>query len=139
MFVRRLGIPGERTPDGILTRLKKTIIGGLITQIEESSEPDIVAAGLLLLQLGEETVRNLSVGIERILEYSRRDGGLHDISIGFDRDKSGCTFHASYYGILECQRRLFSHCRMRKYDTRSRLVRRDGVCAVLGRCLIERA
>ena len=38
MAVRRDGIPGNRTPDGILTRLHETTLGRIIQEIESRPE-----------------------------------------------------------------------------------------------------
>jgi hypothetical protein len=39
MLVRRDGIPGKRTPDGILTRFSSTALGHIVEQIEAQPEP----------------------------------------------------------------------------------------------------
>lgn len=39
MMARREGIPGKRTPDGILTRLRTTTVGRFVQQIESRPDP----------------------------------------------------------------------------------------------------
>ena len=51
MAVRRDGVNGQRTPDGILTRLNSTTVGRIITAIESRPEPGVIDFGFLLLAM----------------------------------------------------------------------------------------
>jgi len=57
MTVRRTGIAGEHTPDGILTRLKGTLVGRVLANIETRPDAALVDLGLLLLSLGRRDDR----------------------------------------------------------------------------------
>ena len=83
MSVRREGIAGKPTPDGILTRFSETIVRRIIRQIETSPEPTIIDLGFLLLELGEDTITTLNKGLEGIVRRTQKDGKNHDITLGF--------------------------------------------------------
>ena len=56
MSVRRDKIPGERTPDGILTRLAKSVLGRILKEIEARPDPGTLDFGFMLLTLSEDGV-----------------------------------------------------------------------------------
>lgn len=60
MMVRRLGIDGNRTPDGILTKFVGTKIGNLIEEIETQEEAGTIDLGFMLLTLSEDTLNALN-------------------------------------------------------------------------------
>jgi hypothetical protein len=115
MLVRREGLPGARTPEGILTRLKKTTFGKVLAQIEQSDALELVDLGLNLLQLGEDTARALGRGIDTLSARTRADRRPHDLSLAFPDTKSGLTVHCRYERDDEAARRLMGHCQLRKH------------------------
>jgi hypothetical protein len=48
---RRTGIPGARSPKGILTRLDSTVIAQILSEIEDKEEPAVIEFGFMLLTL----------------------------------------------------------------------------------------
>lgn len=119
MLARRDGIPGLETPEGILTKLKDTTFGRLIQQIENQDDPDVAELGLLLLQLGEETARSLSSGVDMLAAAARRDRRPHDLSLEFGEAQSGLTVHCRYPDTPDTMQRLTTHCELRKYATKA--------------------
>ena len=119
MLARREGIPGLKTPEGILTKLKDTTFGRLFRRIEEHDDPDVGELGLLLLQLGEETARSLSSGIDMLAGAARRDRRLHDLSLEFGDAQSGLTVHCRYPDTSDTMPKLLAHCQLRKYVTKA--------------------
>jgi hypothetical protein len=119
MAVRREGLPGARTPPGILTRLSATSIGRLIEQIEADPSPGALELGLLLLMLGEDTVLGLSRALDRTLSGSLRDHQNHDLTINIDTVRSGVTIHSNEDPRGTSEPRLLSHCTLRKYAHRA--------------------
>lgn len=115
MLVRREGLPGKRTPDGILTRLKNTTFGALIDQIDESDDAESIDIGLELLQLGEETARALTAGIDKMAAAARADRRPHDLSLALGESDSGLTIHCRYGQDQDAVDRLINHCNVRKY------------------------
>jgi hypothetical protein len=51
MAARRTGIPGARSPKGILTRLDSTVIAQILSEIEDKEEPAVIEFGFMLLTL----------------------------------------------------------------------------------------
>jgi hypothetical protein len=81
MTVRRDGIPGKRTPEGILTRLAGLTIEGILKQIEAKPEPDTLDFAFTILSCDEETVKKLSEGIDEAGERFKNDGRGHNFSM----------------------------------------------------------
>lgn len=115
MAVRRDGMPGVRTPDGILTRFKGTRFAEIIKAIE--SRPDAVAIdlGLMLLTMSEETVRKFNGVTDQILRRTVADGRLHNVSFAISTASCGLTIHCSRLSHRVAEMRLIEHCKMRKY------------------------
>jgi hypothetical protein len=115
MAVRREGVPGDRTPDGILTRIASSSAGKLIEQIEATPHPAPLALGFLLLMASEEALEQLSKGLDAITERANRDRKVHDFTLTLSKPESGVTIHATFEPRSDAQRRLESHCVLRKY------------------------
>ncbi len=120
MAVRRDGVNGQRTPDGILTRLNSTSVGRVITAIESRPEPGVIDFGFLLLAMSGKATTDTSAGIDRAARLARSDGQTHDISLGFDSPKSGFTVHCSADPLAVAEARLRGHCELRKYRQKAK-------------------
>jgi len=99
MAVRRDGVIGSRTPDGILTRGASTAIGRFVASIEARPVPGVIDFGFLLLALSLNTINDASRGIERIAQLARRDRQTHDLTVGIGAAKSGFTVHCSELSV----------------------------------------
>ena len=119
MAVRRDGVTGAETPDGILNRFQGTPFGRIIESIEDKPSPAAIDLGLMLLELGEDTVDNLNKYIARVLALCAADGRLHDASIGISTASTGLTVHCSGLPNREVEARLRGHCERRKYLQRA--------------------
>jgi len=119
MSARRLGVPGEQIPKGILTRFDGTPIGKLISKFEASATPELVGLGMLLLQLGPDTAKHINRGIDRLVRSAAADGQQHDFSVLSEIDRSGFTIHINLLPEEIAKERLSAHCQIRKYDTKS--------------------
>jgi len=120
MLARREGVPGDKTPKGILTRFQGLTIGRLLSEIERVASPALTGLGLLLLQFGSETAQFLNAGIDWIVREAKLDGMDHDISVGGgDTGRSGITIHCNSFAEDVARERLFTHCSVRKYDTKT--------------------
>ena len=119
MAVRRAGVTGAGTPDGILTRFGTTTLGRIVQEIEARSEPATINLGFMLLTLGEDTVRNTSRAIDKLAERSRTDGRNHDMTLGFGSAESGLTVHCNEDPAPVAGPRLESHCELRKYTEKA--------------------
>lgn len=115
MIVRRLGIPGNPNPDGVLSHLARGRLGKILRMIEQSDEPVTIDLGFLLLTLGSETISKIEQGLEKILEKSTQDQSSSDLSIAIGKKQTGLTIHSNKRPIPEAMAQLRGHCEMRKY------------------------
>ena len=115
MLVRRDGVPGKATPDGILTNFADSHFARLIREIETVAHPTTIELGFTLLALSGDTISMLNDGIKRLINLVRRDKNHHDITLGFDEGKSGITIHCSFDQDSIASARLETHCKRRKY------------------------
>ncbi len=114
MTVRREGIPGKPTPDGILTRFGTATLGHIIKQIEASQDLATIDLGFMLLTLSEETVTSVNEGIDRIVRLARIDGKGHDFTISIGEGGTGLTIHCNNDQLSVAFSRLYAHCTKRK-------------------------
>ena len=119
MTVRRDGISGTATPDGILTLYKGTPFARFIAEIEHLESSVAIDLGLMLLEVDEDTVRWLNDGINQIMARTAQDGNLHDVTIGISSASTGLTIHCSRLDDLTADVRLRRHCEVRKYSQRA--------------------
>lgn len=115
MSVRRDGVKGKRTPDGILTRFSATALGRIVKEIEAKPDPGTIDLGFLLLTLDEKTVLEVSNGVDKLAQLALRDHRNHDLSIGLDSASTGLTIHINDEPIAAVGPRLQKHCERRKY------------------------
>ena len=119
MSVRRDGVSGAATPDGILTRFEGTPFARVIAEIEDKPEPVAIDLGFMLLELSEGTIRTINKYINEVLARTAVDGGLHDMTIGISGASTGLTVHCSQLVDSEAEIKLRRHCEMRKYSQRA--------------------
>ena len=119
MAVRREGIPGNPTPDGILTRFEGTHFSRIISELENRAEPVAIDLGFMLLELSEETVQKINEYINEVMKRSVQDGGFHNMVIGISEASTGLTVHCSQDAHNVLEPRLRQHCNLRKYTERA--------------------
>lgn len=115
MLVRREGIPGKATPDGILTRFSTTALGRMVKAIEAQPNPATIDLGFALLTLGEDTVIEVSAGIDQLAKQGIADGKNHDLTVGLSSGGTGLTIHCNDNPIEVAGPALRRHCYARKY------------------------
>lgn len=120
LLVRREGIPGKGTPDGILTRFPATVLGRMVKAIEASPEPATIDLGFTLLTLGEDAVVAISNAIDQISQQAVADGKSHDFTAGLGKGGTGLTIHCNNDPIEVAGRSLEKHCYARKYTERAK-------------------
>ncbi len=119
MAVRREGLPGAWTPDGVLTRLRGTHVGRILSEIESRPEPTTIDLGLQLLSLGEDNTDTINKGISLISAQAAKDGRNHNLTAGFGASSSGLTIHCNNRPHEAALKSLFTHCSLRKYSQRA--------------------
>lgn len=120
MLVRREGIPGKATPDGILTRFSTTALGRMVKAIEARTDPALIDLGFTLLTLGEDTFVDVSTGIDQLTKQAVADGKKHDLTVGLGSGCSGLTIHFTNDPIDVADPALQRHCHARKYTEHAR-------------------
>ncbi len=126
MAVRREGLPGPRTPDGVLTRFESTTLGRILKQIETDPRPGPLELGFLLLMLGEDAVLDLSKTVDHLELQAKSDHQVHDVAIALDKIASGLTIHCTEEPTAVAQPRLASLVALRKYERRAKMW--SGIC-----------
>ena len=114
MAARRDGIPGARTPDGILTRAEGTPFAKIIGELEDRPDDVAIDLGLMLLELDEDAVRGINDSVGQM--QSRAVMGGRALAANFVASSRGLTVYCSRLGDNEAESLLRSHCRMRKYS-----------------------
>ena len=120
MTVRREGIPGKRTPDGILTKLAGLTIEKILREIEAKPAPETLDFAFTVLSCAEETVKKLSEGIDEASERFENDGKGHNFTMSLrSAPAAGVIVHCNRKTVEEAWRDLRSHCERRKYIHRA--------------------
>lgn len=115
LLVRKKGIHGRDTPDGILTKFRNTIIGNFLDSIQDVEDEYTVEIGFFLLTLSEEAISQLNEGIQKTIDLFLKDGNNHDFSVGFSDVAAGLTIHSNQLPRQEAYSKLKDHCEYRKY------------------------
>lgn len=124
MNVRREGIPGPRTPPGILTRMAGTTYESLIAQIERKADPACLNLGFFLLTLNEDSCKAIDQGLRLICKSTRADNKTHDFTIAAGDE--GVTIYCISKPPHLVQEQLAAHCLRRKYAQKA--ARWFGLC-----------
>ncbi len=95
MTVRREGVPGSRTPSGVLTKLNETPVGRYLAAIETREDPAETGLGFFLLTLWGDAVADLGEALRALAARTRADGRPHDMTHGFGQARPGLTVHCS--------------------------------------------
>lgn len=119
MAVRRAGVQGAATPDGVLTRFGNTTIGRVVKEIEARPDAATIDLGFLLLAMSEQAVTEMSRAVDRLAARTRADGKVHDATFAF-KEGSGITFHCTDEPAHVAGPRLESYCKLRKYREKAR-------------------
>ncbi|MDD2542135.1 MAG: SEC-C metal-binding domain-containing protein, partial [Desulfuromonadaceae bacterium] len=119
MAVRRDGVKGKRNPSGILTRFTSTTLGRIVKKIEADPDPGTIDFGFLLLTLSEDTVVDVSRGIDKLTQLALQDRKNHDITIGLDTASTGLTIHINDDPVTVAGPLLQKHCERRKYSQKA--------------------
>lgn len=119
MAVRREGLPGPGTPDGVLTRLVNTRLGKIISQIEHEPNQFSVGVGLAILEMSEGAVKEISSIIDRMINNAARNHRHHDMSIPLENRDAGLTIHVNNFLQEEAEEKLRNHMVARKYTQKA--------------------
>ena len=115
LAVRRLGMEGERTPRGILTRYVGTPWEKIVSAIQKNPDPGFIRLGLHLLEFGSEGIEQFNGQILKLLQRVAEDGQRHDFSLPAPEYSTGLTIHSGCFSNEEASQELYQHCFLRKY------------------------
>ncbi len=119
IMARRAGNPGNKVPEGILTRFDGTGIGKLLKQIQKIATPELIGLGMLFLQLSSEGADNINNCLDQLIISAMKKGTDRDFSIPFTTEKAGFTVHINSRAKSAARESLIKHCEFRKYVTKS--------------------
>ena len=119
MMVRRAGMPGTDTPEGILTRLSPTVVGKIVAQVEAEPSPAAIEIGLLLLKLGESVIRQIDAAVDG---WQRQPNAkhMHGMSLSISGLDTGLTIQANRIPRAQAETYLADNCLVRKYESRAK-------------------
>lgn len=119
MMTRREGISGSDVPEGILTKYKGTAFYQIIKDIDKIEHPATIDLGFMLLTLSGNSIEMINDGISHLIKQGKGDGKHHDLTLGFDGEKTGLTIHCNDDHESISAPRLESHCARRKYTQKA--------------------
>ena len=120
MFARREGMPGKKTPDGILTKYSGTNFHKILSDIESIENAATIDLGFMLLSLSGETIEMFNDGISHLAALGLKDGKHHDLTLGISDGESGITIHCNNDPVNIAGPRLKKHCEHRKYSYKAK-------------------
>ena len=121
MIVRREGVSGADTPEGILTRARGTPYARLISQLENKQNPNYIALGLFLHEFSDKSVEKFNQHLTKVMALTTADGRFHGFSIG-GKNSVGLTVHCSRLSSTRAKNLLVEQCRREKDSRRATLV-----------------
>lgn len=119
MMVRRLGLPGDDTPRGILTRFRGTPYERLVGGLEHAENPVAIELGFLLLTMGLRTINWINQAIDMLSRRARRDPRSRDFTIALGNGGDGLTVHINDEPDESAHQRLTAHCELKKHQQKS--------------------
>jgi hypothetical protein len=119
MLVRRDNLPGNDTPEGILTKMRGTRYERLIKEIEGRADPATLELGFHLLSMNEDSCRNVDLILETITRKAQLDGKRHDVTLASNTPPCGVTLHCNPTPSHEAITVLETYCAKRKYQQRA--------------------
>jgi hypothetical protein len=99
MAVRRDGVNGQGTPDGILTRLNSTTVGRIITALESRPEPGVIDFGFLLLAMSGKATTDASRASIGLPNWRAEIGGRTTYPSASTRPRVGSPCIAASMGF----------------------------------------
>lgn len=119
MMVRRQGVEGKHTPEGILTQYRNTSIGRIIKQIEQTENSTFIDIGLTLLSCDHNLFKQISDGIGKASALAQKDNKNHDGTLILN-EGTGITIHCNRDAHEIAYLKLSLHCGARKYAGKAR-------------------
>lgn len=114
-MVRRMGLAGSRTPEGILKRYSEGFISKLLFKLQYVKRDELTDFAFTLMKASGDFVDTLDAAITKICFKTIQDGNNHDFTVLFEGNCGGMTIHTAAGEREEARERLRSHMHFRKY------------------------
>ena len=121
MIVRREGVPGGATPNGILTRQAGTPFAKIISEIEGQPHRVAIDLGLFLLELGENSVQSINDAIKQIFSLFSDKGRAQSVSTLISTVSTGLTILVGQNDDKRAEAQLYFQSTKRRDQTNSRV------------------
>lgn len=118
MYVRRLGVNGEETPRGILTRTRDTVFGRIVARLQLHEHPATICLVLFLLHCASDVWQQMNQAIESLRRSVSANAESRSISSVLDDIGVGLTVKCTssqWEGPVESLR---DTCTVHKYRGR---------------------
>ena len=118
MCVRRLGVNGAETPDGILTRMRDTVFGRIVDCLRCHEHPATICLALFLLQCSSDVWRQMDLAIGSLRREVSANAESRSISSVVGESGVGLTVKCvSSHGVPPVES-LRDTCTAHKYKRR---------------------
>lgn len=115
MNVRRRGLPGSGTPNGILTRNLENPLGRILVAVDRTERSDVHQLGEFILNLCSDTWVFINKTLSTVIARTKRDAKNHDVTVPLEQDGAGMTVHCNDDDENTAFNALTAHCEIRKY------------------------
>ncbi len=119
MYSRRLNLPGETTPRGILTKYNNTFYERVINTLDDINDYNAYNLGLFLLMVNEDYVEKLNTHAAQSIDKTIADDNHHDLTLL--NDEFGLIIHSNRNDTKKALPYLRAHCSASKYRAKSSL------------------
>lgn len=118
MYVRREGVPGKDTPEGLLTKFRGHPFESLVKLLEMSYGDGLLDVFYFLMELNEATTKDVGGKFFQLINQSRYDDKRHDMTVA--AGDGGLTIHSAASPRNLSEMALSTHCKVRKYSCKAR-------------------
>ncbi|EKN3943158.1 SEC-C metal-binding domain-containing protein [Yersinia enterocolitica] len=98
---------------------KNTHVGSILNDVSHLKNTESLKLGFFFLSLNGNTLMDINNSIERMIELFKKDNSHHDVTLGFEKDKTGLTIHCNELSVIAADSKLDEHCKKRKYSIKS--------------------
>ncbi|WP_210504908.1 SEC-C metal-binding domain-containing protein [Pantoea ananatis] len=119
MIAIRRNVPGNRIPEGILTRFKDTFFDFILKQLSFINDSNAFTLGKFLLLMSEESIREFNKKADASILKAEKDAQHHDLTLFIDG--TGLIIHSNSKPLNKAIDYLNAHCSARKYKMKSDL------------------
>ncbi|OEE85937.1 SecA-like protein [Enterovibrio norvegicus FF-162] len=117
-MVRRMGLYGPRTPEGILERYSKGFISKLLFKLQYVKRDELTDFAFALMKASGKFLDILDIGVSRISFETHQDTRSHDFTVMFEGEEGGLTIHTKSGSVEAVRDSLLSYMHLRMYRER---------------------